>query len=159
MPCCASGSSSCAATRYAYGLSEAQWTSLVVVAVLWALGFENTAALIVLVAWASITIVRRRPETWSPLDPRHARSVAACLGALAADPRGPTRVAATSGGLRLSAGRTGDRLHFTCSRSSGLSEADAAEVAAIAAGLSGDPAPECVRGVAGTYHVVVAAPR
>ena len=154
-----------AVRRYARGLSEAQWTSLGVVAALTVLAWagaipgpvEHTVALVALAGWAVVTAARRRPDDWSPLDPRQARSVTACLEALAAAPGGPTRVAATTGGIRLSAGRTGGRLHFTCSRARGaLSEAHAAELAAIVAGITGDPAPQCVPGVAGTHHVLVA---
>lgn len=153
-----------AVRRYARGLSEAQWTSLAVVAVLalltlagWIPGLvAHAVVLLGLAGWALAAMVRRHPQDWSPLDPRQAPALTAYVQALAAAPAGPARVAATSGGIRVSAGRTGDRLHFTCSRAGrALSDADAAELAALVAGVTGDPAPECVDGVAGTRHVLV----
>jgi Prolipoprotein diacylglyceryl transferase len=153
-----------AVRRYAAGLSEAQWTSLGVVAVLALLALAGRlagpvahgVAFLALAGWALVAVLRRRPQDWSPLDPRQAPALTARVEALAAAPGGAARVAATPGGIRLSAGRTGDRLHFTCSRAGrALSDADAAELAAIVAEVTGDPAPECVNGVAGTRHLLV----
>ena len=142
--------------RYWRGLSEAQWTSLLVVAVMCALAaagalpgaVEHLGAFALLAGAAAITLARR-PR--SLLHPRHVRELAALLPA----PRdGRATVVTTSLGVQLSAGRS----HYTLSAASGeLTQRDAAELARVIAWLGSVPgAVDLVPGAAGAYHLIVA---
>ena len=102
---------------YWHGLSEAQWTSLLVALAITALaaaGLVPGLALHAICAAAlvlAIPLAVRRPREL--LDPRHVRELARRLPA----PRpGAPRVATTSLGVQVSVGVTGDVVHVTLSR-------------------------------------------
>jgi hypothetical protein len=134
------------------GLSEAQWTSLAVVAGLAAAG--RGWHLVVLVVLLVAAPVAGRRVGRHPLDPEHVRSVARALDAPT------TRVRRTSQGIRVSSGRAGEHTHYALSHEHReLAAADAGHVARLVVGLRHPGADAVVvRGVAGVWHVLVAGP-
>ena len=148
--------------RYWHGLSEAQWTSLLVVFAMVALAAARlvpglaehlaTAAILVVAA----LVVARRPST-AVLHPAHVRELAALFPAPRA---GRPVVVETSQGVRLSAGTVAGIRHYTITRPGRpLQDAEAAELARVIAWLGGVSAPaNVVAGAAGAYHLLVRDP-
>lgn len=145
--------------RYARGLSEAQWTSLGVVAAMAALALagvipgpaEHTAAAALLAAWALAAAPRRSRDI---LDPRHVREVS---GALADASAGSGAPVATTLGLRVSTGRTDGTRHFTFSRpGTPLTDTEGRDLALLVTWLDGlAEVPQVVRGAGATIHLLV----
>jgi hypothetical protein len=156
-----------AARRYWRGLSEAQWTSVALIAAALAAELAGvtpsgvavvaaTPALLELAAVAGLR--RRRPGS---LDPRHVRELAALAVGLARDeapgrPRIPVWV--TSDGLRVSSGRVGLVRHLTLSRERPPLGLDEATRLGQLIGTATRNAPlDLVAGPAGTFHVLLPA--
>jgi hypothetical protein len=147
------------ARRYWRRLSEAQWSSLLVVTgvtVASAAGalpgfWEHLAALALLVLSVPFVIRRRRGDL---LGPAHLREVAA---ALPEPRRGRARVIETSLGLRLSGGLADGTTHYTLSRRAGrFGAADAEQLAGfILWRRHPDSSASVVPGAAGAFHVIV----
>jgi hypothetical protein len=111
--------------RSAAGLSEAQWTSLTLLAVVAMLGLlrwvpgGGIAELAGLGACLVVALGRRRPQARMS-SPAHVREIAEALG--------HAGVSTTSQGLRLSGGETGGVAHYTLSQVPPAAAATAAEV-------------------------------
>ena len=130
--------------RYWHGLSEAQWTSLLVTAAMTVADPRHAVVLVPLVVWAAILARHPRGDL---LHPRHVRELAGIL------PAPDTGVAATSLGVRVSAGTE----HYTVSHAGHALEPDeAASLASVLVWLrqSRDPA-QVVAGTAGVWHVLL----
>ncbi len=146
---------------YWHGLSEAQWTSLLValaITTLAAAGLVPGLALHAICAAAlvlAIPLAVRRPREL--LDPRHVRELA---GRLPAPRPGAPRVATTSLGVQVSVGVTGDVVHVTLSRRERPLHADETDaLARLVQWLTAhELRPLVVPGVAGTVHLVFQAP-
>ena len=144
--------------RYARGLSEAQWTSLAVVAAMTVLALagtipgraEHLVALALLLAWAPIAARRHSGDV---LHPRHVRELAR---ALTQEPSSPVTPVQTSLGLRISTGDTDGTHHYTLSRTGPpLASGEGRELAELVAWLDGlGEVPQVVEGVAGTVHLL-----
>jgi Prolipoprotein diacylglyceryl transferase len=148
--------------RYWHGVSEAQWTSLLVagaMAALAAIGLipglaEHAAASAALVLAA--LLVANRPSS-AVLHPRHVRELAAGFPAPRA---GRPVLTETSQGVRLSAGAVAGVTYYTITRPRRpLEDSEAAELARVISWLSGVRGPDqVVAGAAGAYHLLVGAP-
>jgi hypothetical protein len=143
---------------YWHGLSEAQWTSLAVCAVmtvaagLGALpGLAAHAGATVVLVMAGVALARR--GTRDLLSPRHVRELASVLPEPAP---GAPAVVVTSAGLRVSAGSTAGVRHYTISRpGTSFDRAQAERVAAIIGWLRRSSGQlRLVDGVAGTAHLL-----
>jgi Prolipoprotein diacylglyceryl transferase len=157
--------------RYVAGLSEAQWTGVLVVVATAALeltgalprAWSSLAAALLLVAVAVIVAVRSmrggRPD---PLRADHLVAIAHALERLQ-EPADRIEVAQTPGGLRLSLGSTasvgGVVRHCSLSRAGPvLRPRDAHAVAPVIVALLGWPGSyRVIPGGTGVYHVVSAA--
>jgi hypothetical protein len=144
--------------RYWHGLSEAQWTSLLVVGAMAALaaaglipGLAEHLAATAMLAIAAL-IVAHKPSA-SVLHPAHVRELAAHFPAARV---GPPDVVETSQGVRLSAGMVAGISHYTITRPGRpLQDDEAARLARVIAWLGRLQAPAHVMaGVAGAYHVL-----
>ena len=145
--------------RHWHGLSEAQWTSLLIavgsaaVAVGGALphSSEHVLVAVALLCVAPLAAVWRGRDL---LGPAHVREIGSRLPV---PRRGLPRVVETSLGMLLSSGLAGTTEHYTLSRRADpLSSADAERLAAVLVWLR--PAARSARlvpGAAGAYHVVV----
>jgi hypothetical protein len=136
--------------REAAGLSEAQWTSLTLLAVVAALGLLGAvpgggiAELAGLAACLGVAAIRRPAGMSSPA---HVREIAEALG--------HGGVATTSRGLRLSGGETGGVAHYTLSHVPPEAAVSAAEVVRR---LRHPGAPSrLLPGPASVLHVVIGA--
>jgi hypothetical protein len=148
--------------RYWHGLSEAQWTSLLVVCAMSAfaaLGLvpgvvEHLAAIAML---AVVALAVGQHSTDVLLHPSHVRELAALLPAPRPGRPAPVQ---TSLGVRLSAGRIDRTCHYTLTRSGHpLRTAEAVELARLISWLRGVSTPmRLASGVAGVYHVVLEDP-
>jgi hypothetical protein len=136
--------------RSAAGLSEAQWTSLTLLAVVAALGLlgrvpgGGVAELAGLAACAGIALARR-PHGMS--SPAHVREIAEALG--------HGGVATTSQGLRLSGGEAGGVAHYTLSQVPPEAAATAAEV--VRRLRHPGARSQLLPGTASVLHVVIGA--
>jgi hypothetical protein len=142
---------------YWHGLSEAQWTSLLVALAITALaaaGLVPGLALHAICAGAlvlAIPLAVRRPREL--LDPRHVRELAARLPS----PRpGAPRVTTTSLGVQVSVGMTGEVVHVTLSRRGRPLLADETDaLARLVQWLTAHERPPLiVPGVGGTVHLI-----
>jgi hypothetical protein len=164
---------------YRSGFSEAQWTSLLLMAVIVAAELRGTiplrawhlAAMAGMIAtMAAVTVRRRlrRDDRYRLLSARHIREVADAVDLLAhADASAPApegtavvNVASTSAGLRISAGSVDDGggalRHYTLSADRALGEADADAMAGLLLQLRhSDQAAEVVPGHEGVFHLLV----
>ena len=148
--------------RYARGLSEAQWTSLGVVAVMTALALAGVipgraghlAAAGLLAVWAPVA-ARRHPR--DVLHPRHVRELA---GALAGPPPPSLTPARTALGVSVSVGETDGTRHYTLSRAGApFGPAQGRDLAVLVAWLDRLPEiPQVIEGVGGTVHLLVGHP-
>ena len=148
--------------RYARGLSEAQWTSLCVVAVMTALALAGVipgraghlAAAGLLAVWAPVA-ARRHPR--DVLHPRHVRELA---GALAGPPPPSPTPARTALGVSVSVGETDGTRHYTLSRAgAAFGPAQGRDLAVLVAWLDRLPEiPQVIEGVGGTVHLLVGHP-
>jgi Prolipoprotein diacylglyceryl transferase len=146
---------------YWRGLSEAQWTSLVIAggaaaaARLGALPLSSLLAVLgasLLLAWPVVLALRRRSSAL--LHPAHVREIARAVPEPAA---GRPRVRQTSQGLRISGARADATVTYTLSSSRApLQARDAIELAGLIRWMrhGGDEAV-LIPGVAGAYHVVI----
>lgn len=154
--------------RYLRGLSEAQWTSLAVIAavlgagaagIVPGVGIGLAGAALALLELAVIGLLRRR-RTSAPLDPEHVREFREL--ARAAIVRrdlgpGPIPVWVTGAGVMVSTGVTGGRRHYTLSRERvPLTASDAERLAEIIRAATGEGADELIAGPAATFHLVTA---
>lgn len=129
--------------RYWRGLSEAQWTSLAVIAALTLASPWHAVVLAGLGAAAVALVLRPRGGL---LHPRHVRELAQVL------PAPDAGVAATSLGLRVSAGAG----HYSLSRAGQpLEPEEAASVARVLVWLRARDHAEVVAGPAGVWHVLL----
>ncbi|MGZ4298605.1 MAG: prolipoprotein diacylglyceryl transferase family protein [Solirubrobacteraceae bacterium] len=146
--------------RYWRGLSEAQWTSLLVAVIVAALSLAGQLPQPALhvacagVLLAAAPLATRRPRDL--LDPRHVRELAHLLPA--PGDHGDPRVATTSLGLQLSAGATDGAIHFTLTRADGgLREEEVAGLARVVQWLTGrERPPQILSGSSGAVHLVFA---
>jgi Prolipoprotein diacylglyceryl transferase len=145
--------------RYWRGLSEAQWTSLLVATSMtvmaiagWVPGGEAHAAVAALLAVTAV-IVARRPAH-DLLHPRGVRELAALLPT--ARPGAP-ELRTTSQGLCVSAGRADGHEHYAFTRAGRpLTGEEAAGLARLVVWLRGAPGlATVVRGPAAAVHVVL----
>ncbi len=145
--------------RYWHGLSEAQWTSLLVVLAMVALaaaglipGLAEHLAAAATLAIAAL-VIARRPST-AVLHPAHVRELAALFPAPRA---GRPAVVETSQGVRLSAGTVAGIRHYTITRlGRPLQDQEAGELARAVVWLGGVRSPaQVVAGAAGAYHLLV----
>jgi len=146
------------ARRYWRGLSEAQWTSLLVVGAMSALAAAGVVpglgghllALGVLLAAAPLFARGRRG---SLLDARHVRELA---GVLPTPRPGRPQVVTSSRGIRLSAGVTTGVGHYTMSRSEPpLDSREAQELARLVSWLRGVQPTRLLASVADSYHLLL----
>jgi hypothetical protein len=146
--------------RYWRGLSEAQWTSLAVVAAMGALaavglipGLPEHLLAAGALAVAALVTWGRPPRLM--LDPRHVRELAVRLPG----PRpGAPRLVATSLGVRVSAGVADDLSHFAVSRAEcPLTREQAGELGRVLAWLAGARGEvRVIDGAAGVHHILMA---
>jgi hypothetical protein len=143
------------------GLSEAQWTSLAVaIALAVAAGGDllpGDPVHVIAAAGLAVAAAVRLARGPRLLDARHLGELAAALARL---PAGRPRVLATSRGLRISAGRTEHKVHYTLSRAPvplGAAECRALARCLLRLRHPGNRA-HVVAGVAGTVHVIVDPP-
>jgi prolipoprotein diacylglyceryltransferase len=142
------------------GLSEAQWSTLALLAALIAIEWLaarslpawHVAATAMLVLGALFAIARRSTMSARILDPRHVREVAYALHELPvrADRSGIT-FATTSLGLRLSWGRVNGRPHIGLSGASGRG---ARRLIRLIRELTGGGAVQCIDGQHGVLHLI-----
>jgi prolipoprotein diacylglyceryltransferase len=144
---------------YWRGLSEAQWTS-VLVAALVAVGavagvlpqhwWDEAAAALLSVVAAALALSTRPPGI---LDPRHVQEV---VRAVAAARPEPLEVVTTSAGVQLSCGRTEDQLHVAISADGApLSASEAGALAHLIGGLRSHADVHFVAGAGGVWHVLL----
>jgi hypothetical protein len=148
---------------YRRRLSEAQWTSLALAGAVAAGALSGVlpggavtllpAAL--LAAAAVLTRAGRAPGAQALLAPPHVAELATRLDRLGASE--PPRVARTSAGLRVSAGRTAGRAHYTVSAERrALSPEEARYLAGVLVWIRHPRAgTEILPGQAGAFHVLV----
>jgi hypothetical protein len=147
---------------YWHGLSEAQWTSLLVALAITALAAAGLVPGLALHALCAVALVLavplavRRPRAL--LDPRHVRELAGRLPA--PRPGAEPRVITTSLGVQVSVGMTGEVVHVTLSRPRHPLQAE--EVDALARLVQWLTAcerpPVILPGAAGAVHLVFQAP-
>jgi hypothetical protein len=144
--------------RFARGLSEAQWLSLGLAAVMAILGLAGVTpggavsglSLALLAPAAAVVARRARRPDGDVLHPRHVREVAGLARRRA--------LGATSLGVLVSGGSITEAEHWSLSRGSAeLSEREAAILAEqlVAIRTPGAPSPQVVAGAAGVFHVLV----
>jgi hypothetical protein len=148
---------------YRRRLSEAQWTSLALAAAVAAGALSGmlpggAVTLLpagLLAAAAILTRAGRAPGAHALLAPPHVAELAARLDRLPGS--GAPRVERTSAGLRVSAGQTAGRAHYTVSAERrGLSPEDAHELARVLVWMRHPRAgAEILPGQAGAFHVLV----
>jgi len=153
---------------YLLGVSEAQWTSLIL---MWLIVFGEVTsrlpfrtwhiAAAALVAVTMIAVAVYRPSMHRLRYPRHVREIAEAIR-FAKDHAGPQiRVGHTSLGIRISIGEiriAGEcRSHYAVSRDDGTMSADSArELAKVICLLRHSSADfELVRGNGGVFHVLI----
>ena len=147
--------------RFAAGVSEAQWTSLVLASCMALLGVTGVTpggaagvgALILILAGAAIVRHRARRGNGDVLAPRHVRE----LARLARRPA----LGVTSLGVQVSAGRVGLAEHWSMSRRGRALTAREATILAeqlVAIRRPHAPSPDVVPGVAGVFHVLLPRP-
>jgi prolipoprotein diacylglyceryltransferase len=139
--------------RYRHGLSEAQWTSIVLLGGMLALGSVPARyAAAALAATALAAALARRRARPAALDPGPVRELMRAVIVLEHTPG----VRETSAGLRVSAGVTGATRHITLSRPAApLDEALAARLAVVIALAGRSARADLVRGVSATWHVLL----
>ncbi len=146
------------ARRYWNGLSEAQWTSLGVVSAMtaaaaagWLPGLSAHAAATAVLVLAALVALR-----WPTQDLLHPRHVSELAHLRPVARAGKPAVTTTALGLRISAGCTAGRRHYTMTRSGrALAEEEAAQLARVIVWLRGQQEPaQLVRGAA-AFHVLV----
>ena len=146
-------------------VTEAQWTSLALTAVVVAGGaagalpaaWWHVAALAALSAAAGAAAGGWLPRSHNLLAPTSVRETAACLFALGPPATSDVMVRVTPAGLRLSLGSTGSVLHYAMSRDAPpLTDEDASRVARLILWLTDRRAQGAVvRGPAGVFHLVL----
>jgi Prolipoprotein diacylglyceryl transferase len=154
--------------RYVLGLSEAQWTSLALLAcglvavaagVLPSAGVEPIALGAIALEAGLVAARRRRPVEL--LDPRHVREVAALAKFLhdqPVRPAGPIAVWSTSAGLRVSSARAGAIWHVTLSRVlPPLEQSDAERLGQVIGLVSAAPPIDVLAAPLDTFHVLLPA--
>jgi Prolipoprotein diacylglyceryl transferase len=158
-----------ASRRFAFGLSEAQWTSLILLAILALLtaagllpGSAWSPAGIALVAPAAAVIVISRSwrsaGTRDLLDPHHVRELAGVVRRQVAALGQAQAPVVTSRGVVISGGSTAGIEHWSLSgRDPALTWQEAILLAAQLKELRhvAGPSPEVVPGTAGVFHVLV----
>ncbi len=148
-----------------HGVTEAQWTSLALTALIVAGGAAgalptaswHVAALAVLTAAAGAAACGWLPRSRNLLAPTSVRETAACLDALRPLATIGVTLRATHAGLRLSCGSTGAALHYAMSRDApALTDEEASRVARLILWLTDRRAQGAVvRGPAGVFHLVL----
>jgi Prolipoprotein diacylglyceryl transferase len=144
--------------RYWHGLSEAQWTSLLLALAVTALSVAGQLPELRLHAACAGALLLVAPLGARPprdlLHPRHVRELAAILP-VPRDGAAP-RVATTSLGLQLSAGATDGTVHYTLARRGrALQDGEADALARLLQWLAArDRSPQIVNGPSGAVHLV-----
>ena len=160
--------------RYAWGFSEAQWTSLLLASALLRIDpyawWHGAAAIGLLLSMGGVAVVRRRRTTRGHrlLHPRHLQEVAELVARIRKPeppPYGGVRIGSTSLGIQISAGRQEEpeaSVHHYAISAPGemLSDRSALALAELIARL--EPAPvgthEYIRGGRGVFHVLLRVP-
>lgn len=153
-----------AARPYVHALSEAQWTSLIVVTLASAgalagyLPLTGIALLTGGLLWLAALIVVLNADRRMLTGPRHASELLRALTRSAAAPG--LEAHSTSLGVRLTARRTADAAHYALSRPAApLTEHDAQALARLIARLRHKDCPYAlVTGRSGVFHVLIECP-